>query len=209
MTDFLKKINYSIFVFYLLKLLSLFLQIKSKMKIKIISGSTRVGRASHSIAIALNSKLLSLGVESTILDLNELGLPPFEERLQLLELKPEHLIVASQELLASTGMIFVTPEYNGGISSSLKNFIDTFGRPEFAGKPIAVASVSSGGLGGIKAAMNLQQLILAIQAYPQPQMLTVDDVEKQVNLAGDIINPSFEKKLDAFTKAYIGFAKRF
>jgi len=40
-------------------------------------------------------------------------------------------------------------------------------------------------------------------------MLTVDDVEKQVNLAGDIINPSFEKKLDAFTKAYIGFAKRF
>ena len=179
------------------------------MKIKIISGSTRVGRASHSIAIALNSKLLSLGVESTILDLNELGLPPFEERLQLLELKPEHLIVASQELLASTGMIFVTPEYNGGISSSLKNFIDTFGRPEFAGKPIAVASVSSGGLGGIKAAMNLQQLILAIQAYPQPQMLTVDDVEKQVNLAGDIINPSFEKKLDAFTKAYIGFAKRF
>ena len=106
-------------------------------------------------------------------------------------------------------MIFVTPEYNGGISSSLKNFIDTFGRPEFAGKPIAVASVSSGALGGIRAAMSLQQLILAIQAYPQPQMLTVADVENQLSKEGEILNPTFEKKLASFIDAFIGFAKRF
>jgi len=179
------------------------------MKIQIVSGSTRIGRASHRVALALNEKLLSLGIDSKIVDLKEVGLPPFEERLSFLKDKPEHLVTLSNELLSSTGFIFVTPEYNGGISSSLKNFIDTFGRPEFAGKPIAVASVSSGALGGIRAAMSLQQLILAIQAYPQPQMLTVGEVEEQLNIEGEIINASFEKKLDSFVNSFLGFAKRF
>jgi NAD(P)H-dependent FMN reductase len=179
------------------------------MKIKIISGSTRDGRASHSVAIALNDKIKNLGIESSIIDLNEISLPPFVERLQFLDDKPAHLVQVSTDLLAASAMIFVTPEYNGGISSSLKNFIDTFGRPEFAGKPIAVASVSSGALGGIRAAMSLQQLILAIQAYPQPQMLTVADVENQLSKEGEILNPAFEKKLASFIDAFIGFAKRF
>jgi NAD(P)H-dependent FMN reductase len=179
------------------------------MNIKIVSGSTRIGRNSHRVALALNNKITALGIESSIVDLNEINLPPFEERLSFLPEKPERLVEMSNELLSSTGYIFVTPEYNGGISSSLKNFIDTFGRPEFAGKPIAVASVSSGALGGIRAAMSLQQLILAIQAFPQPQMLNVADVEEQLNNEGEIINPSFEKKLDSFVSSFIGFAKRF
>lgn len=179
------------------------------MKIQIISGSTRIGRASHRVALALNEKLLSLGIDCSIVDLKELGLPLFEERLSFLRNKPQHFETISNELLNSVGFIFVTPEYNGGISASLKNFIDTFGRPEFAGKPIAVASVSSGNLGGIRAAMSLQQLILAIQAYPQPQMLTVGNVEEQLNPLGEIINPGFEKQLDSFVDAFIGFAKRF
>lgn len=179
------------------------------MKIQIISGSTRIGRASHRVALALNEKLLSLGIDCSIVDLKELGLPLFEERLSFLRNKPQHFETISNELLNSIGFIFVTPEYNGGISASLKNFIDTFGRPEFAGKPIAVASVSSGNLGGIRAAMSLQQLILAIQAYPQPQMLTVGNVEEQLNPLGEIINPGFEKQLDSFVDAFISFAKRF
>lgn len=179
------------------------------MKIQIISGSTRIGRASHRVALALNEKLLSLGIDCSIVDLKELGLPIFEERLSFLRNKPQHFETISNELLNSIGFIFVTPEYNGGISASLKNFIDTFGRPEFAGKPIAVASVSSGNLGGIRAAMSLQQLILAIQAYPQPQMLTVGNVEEQLNPLGEIINPGFEKQLDSFVDAFIGFTKRF
>ncbi|MBU3660482.1 MAG: NAD(P)H-dependent oxidoreductase [Flavobacteriales bacterium] len=179
------------------------------MNIKIVSGSTRIGRNSHRVALALNRKINDLGFKSTIVDLSEIELPAFEERLSFLTEKPERLVEISSELLSSTAYIFVTPEYNGGISASLKNFIDTFGRLEFAGKPIAVASVSTGALGGIRAAMSLQQLILAIQAYSQPQMLTVGDVEEQLNSEGEIINPSFEKKIDSFVDSFLGFAKRF
>jgi len=179
------------------------------MIIKIISGSTRTGRLSHGVALTLNHELNSKGINASIVDLKELALPNFEERLNFLENKPVHLVELSNELLKTTGYIFVTPEYNGGISASLKNFIDTFGRPEFSGKPIAVASVSSGALGGIRAAMSLQQQILALQAYPQPQMLTVAEVQNQVTAEGEIINPSFEKKLSSFVDSFLGFAKRF
>ena len=57
--------------------------------------------------------------------------------------------------------------------------------------------------------MSLQQLILAIQAYPQPQMLTVGLVEDQLNVEGQVINPSFEDKMSSFINAFLGFANRF
>ena len=59
------------------------------MNIKIVSGSTRIGRNSHRVALALNNKITALGIESSIVDLNEINLPPFEERLSFLPEKPE------------------------------------------------------------------------------------------------------------------------
>jgi hypothetical protein len=68
----------------------------------------------------------------------------------------------------SDGIIFLTPKYNGSFSSDLKNFIDVFAKEGFLGKPIGVATGSTGAMGGVRAANQLQQVILSLFAYPQP-----------------------------------------
>jgi NAD(P)H-dependent FMN reductase len=179
------------------------------MHISIISGSTRTGRTSHRVALALNIALQQHGAACTIIDLQEVQLPPFTERLQFLENPPAILQQTADRLRQTKALIFVTPEYNGGITGALKNFIDVFGKAEFAGKPIGVATASAGIMGGVRAAYQLQQTILALQAYPQPQMLLAAEVTKQLDETGVVINPAFSAKLDMFVNSFITFAGKF
>ena len=179
------------------------------MKITIISSSTRKGRLGHRVALALQKNITKAGHQALIIDLVELNLPPFEERFGHIADPDGKLEKASNTLMQSDGLIFLTPEYNGAISSGLKNFIDVFAKAPFDGKPIGVATASTGALGGIRAAYQLQQTILSINAYPQPQMLLVGRMDKVLDEGGRIVDDSFEAKMDQFLTAFIGFVQRF
>jgi NAD(P)H-dependent FMN reductase len=178
------------------------------MKISIISSSTRKGRLSHRIALALKASIEKQGQDADIIDLNEVGLPPFNERLPYLDPQPELLVEIMEKLTSSHGIIFLTPEYNGSISSGLKNFIDVFAKKGFMGKPIGVATGSTGAMGGIRAAYQLQQIILSIYGYPQPRMLTVGKMDKVLDQNGNVSDPDFGEKLDAYVHTFIDFSSR-
>lgn len=178
------------------------------MKIIIISSSTRKGRLSDRVALALKKNIQKSGHEAEILDLMKVELPTFEGILSTLEDKDGKLKEIAKQLKAADGHIFLTPEYNGGISSGLKNFIDVFAKDPFAGKPIGVATASTGALGGIRAAYQLQQGILSIFGYPIPQMLTVGEMDKNLDEEGNIIQESFRPKIESFLNAYLGFVQK-
>lgn len=158
--------------------------------------------------MALADTFKTSGIACQILDLMAVDLPPFTERFHNLTDKPAHLLAVAQQLQNSNALVLLTPEYNGGITSALKNCIDLFGKAEFAGKPIGVATASTGVMGGVRAAYQLQQTILALQAYPQPQMLLAAEVTKQLDENGAVINPAFLIKLEAFVKAFVNFAQK-
>jgi NAD(P)H-dependent FMN reductase len=179
------------------------------MKIVIVSASTRERRTSHRVAMALEKELNTRGIKTDLIDLKAVQLKPFEERLIHLDPKPENLVALSEILKNGTSIIFVTPEYNGMYTSALKNFMDVFGRAEFAGKPIGVATASTGAMGGMRAALHLQQSILAIQAYPQPQILLSAEVNKQLDEEGNYHNDSYPLKLNTFLDAFIKFSEKF
>jgi azobenzene reductase len=179
------------------------------MTITIISSSVRTDRTSHRVALALEKQIAATGNAVSFIDLKELNLPIAEERFQNMANKSEALLQTAQQLQAAEAIIIVTPEYNGSITTALKNLLDIFGKNEFAGKPIGVATVSTGIMGGVRAAYQLQQIILALQAYPQPQMLLTGEVTKQLNELGDVINPVYAPKIATFLNAFLGFAKRF
>lgn len=181
------------------------------MNITIVSSSTRSGRVSPRIAFALEKAIQIREHRASVIDLKDVSLPDFIERHQFIDEadKPGDWDGIMDKLLKSDGLIFVSPEYNGGISSGLKNFIDVFAKKGFEGKPIGVATGSAGSMGGIRAAYQLQQTILCIHAYPQPQMLTVGNMEKSLNELGEVIDPGFEKKLNKFLDAFLKFTARF
>ena len=107
------------------------------------------------------------------------------------------------QLQNADAMIFVTPEYNGSYSLALKNMIDYFGLKIFEKKVIGVASVSVGAFGGIRSALALQQLALAIYAFPVPQMLIVPLVQHKYDETGKLIDITFEKNVQLFLHDFL------
>ena len=179
------------------------------MNITVISSSTRKARRSHRVALAVGRQINVLGHQASIVDLIELDLPPFVERYGKIDDATGQLAHAANTMRNSDGIIFLTPEYNGSMSSGLKNFIDVFAKDAFDGKPIGVATVSVGAAGGIRAAYQLQQTILSVLAYPIPRMLTVGNVEKVIDESGQVTSHKFQTKLDEFLGSYLSFVSKF
>src|SRR5712671_7798263 len=71
---------------------------------------------------------------------------------------PADWLAFREKLQKSSGVLFVTPEYNRSIPGVLKNAIDVgsrpYGKSSFLGKPVGIISNSPGVLGGVNAAMN-------------------------------------------------------
>ena len=177
------------------------------MHIAIISSSTRLARHTHSVALALNRKLSFIeGLTHDLIDLMSLEIPMFTEVLARHPQPSEGLKEASKRLHAADAIIFVSPEYNGGYSPALKNLADSLGKAEFIGKPIGVASVSTGPMGGMRGALQMQQLVLAMFGYPLPQMLLVGNVADKFDAEGEIRDVDFNKKMDTFLYDYMWFA---
>ncbi|MBS3753645.1 MAG: NAD(P)H-dependent oxidoreductase [Anaerolineales bacterium] len=176
------------------------------MKITIVSTSTRIGRVSHRIALALERSLNGKGQEAKIIDLAEVKLPRFTARYHRHPEQPENWERIMETLKASDGMIFLTPEYNGSISSGLKNFIDVFAKDGFRGKPIGVATGSTGSKGGVRAAYHVQRIILSIFAYPQPQMLLVGEMQHKFDETGRLVDKDFKPVFERFVDQFIQFS---
>jgi len=169
------------------------------MHISILSGSTRLNRQSHRVALALESIINRQGIHTAgVLDLARYDFPMMEEVLHRHPNPPAGLADFAAEVRHSDAFIFVSPEYNGSYTAGLKNAIDYLKEREFAGKVIGVASVTAGMLGGIRAALAMQQLVLGIAGYALPQMLTVGQVSQRFDAEGNVLDPLFEKNIDNF-----------
>jgi NAD(P)H-dependent FMN reductase len=137
-------------------------------KIAVILGSIREGRAGEQVANWLLPVLKGAGTaEIELLDLREYPLPMFADPGHPAMRQGAHPNPEVQRWLekldAADGFVFVTPEYNHGYSSALKNAID-YGAKEWYGKPLGF--VSYGGLaGGARAVEQLRQVAGELRMY--------------------------------------------
>ncbi len=177
------------------------------MKILVISASTRVGKLSHFVALEIQKRFDHALHEVNLLDLAEAKLPVMDYLLDSHPNPPENLKAVKTQLDAAEAMIFVSPEYNGGYAPALKNMVDYMQKKQFERKIIAISSVSSGALSGMRGALQLQQLILALFAYPIPQMLLVPEVQKLFDTQGQLLSENFGKKIDSFLKDFLWMAE--
>jgi chromate reductase len=119
-------------------------------KITIIAASDQKNLA---LAKEFEQALVALKIETEVLNLIELELPLYTQPAQEKIGVPASLMSVLPKLEASTGFVFVAPEYNGGVPPVLSNFIAWTSRASkdwrvyFNEKPAAIATHSgSGGL---------------------------------------------------------------
>ncbi|MBK9733015.1 MAG: NAD(P)H-dependent oxidoreductase [Chitinophagaceae bacterium] len=178
------------------------------MNIIIVSGSIRENASTKKVALNLfNHFQRHHNVVTEVVDLKEYDYPIWKQVFDKEENPPAKCIHLHKKLKNSDAMVFITPEYNGGYSLALKNMIDYFGLKVFEKKTIGVTAVSTGGMGGIRAGLQLQQLILAIYAIPVPQMLLVPNIQQRFDNDGVLLDASFEKNVSTFTNEFIWLAE--
>jgi NAD(P)H-dependent FMN reductase len=109
-------------------------------------------------------------------------------------------------MFEADAFILVTPEYNGSYTPALKNILDHF--PKQSRKPFGIVTASPGAFGGMRAALQLQQLIFALFGIGSPYMLVVPAVDKKFTEPGDLLEQGFAKNIDVFVNEYLWLAEK-
>ena len=146
--------------------------------IRIIVGSTRPVRVGDQIADAVAAQMrAATDARVEVVDLRDLRLPFLDEpRMPALgDYAQEHTRSWAELVATSDAIVFVSPQYNGGYPTSLKNAIDYL-FAEWRDKPLLL--VTYGGHGGGLAAAQLRQVMDFIGAN-----VLSDNIE--IHLSGD------------------------
>jgi NAD(P)H-dependent FMN reductase len=156
-----------------------------KPHFSIISASVRTGRASHRVALFFEKFVTAKQIgTTTLIDLQKLSFPLFEERLQYQQNPSEAALAFASQITSSDAVIIVTPEYNGGYPASLKNALDLL-YPEWYRKPVGVVTVSDGSFGGSQVITSLLFSLWKMKAWVVPGAFPVPDVLEAFNEEGE------------------------
>lgn len=145
------------------------------MKIGIILGSIRQERLGASVARWVVDQAVSReGVDYELIDLKAFDVPlltsatvPGAANKQYDDERVRNWSTAIDDC---DGFVFVTPEYNHGVPGALKNAFDSLGN-EWADK--AVAFVSYGAEGGVRAVEHWRQIVANFHMYGVRQQISM------------------------------------
>ena len=119
-----------------------------------ISGSLRAKSLNTSLLRAVQAS----AVNGVLLEAATLhGVPLYDGDEEHKHGTPEAVRVLKERIMASDGLILVSPEYNNGVPGVFKNAVDWLSRPTpgftdvFKDRPVAVIGASPGGFGTILA----------------------------------------------------------
>lgn len=176
------------------------------MRIEIISGSPREASITRRVAVFLQNHLQKHTTHQIgLIDARQWVLPPLQDIFNSVEDTPEAFRPLSEKIFNANAFVLVTPEYNGSYTPALKNILDYY--PKQSHKAFGIVTASNGMSGGLRATQQMQLLINAIFGIACPQMLVVGQVEKRFNPEGELIDPTFQRQIDLFTKEFIWLAE--
>jgi NAD(P)H-dependent FMN reductase len=136
-------------------------------KLHVILASTRPGRAGEPIADWFVERAVAHGAfEVELVDLAEVDLPFMDEpnHPRLRRYTHEHTKAWAARVDSADAFVFVTPEYNYGLTAPLKNAIDYL-HFEWQHKPVGF--VSYGGVAaGTRAVQMLKQVVTTLKMLP-------------------------------------------
>src|SRR5712671_5297018 len=178
------------------------------LHVVVIAGSLRKESFTLKIANAL-AKLAPATLKLEVITPH--GISFFNQDLEAAP--PADWLAFRDKLQKSSGVVFVTPEYNRSISGVLKNAIDVgsrpYGKSSFLGKPVGIISNSPGPLGGVSAAKHLQNILPGIAGpiLGQPEVY-LNAVGDAFDDKGALTKEALQKVLQQYIEAYAAFIEK-
>lgn len=178
------------------------------MNIEIVSGSARQQSITLRAAKHLQAHLGEIAPQHTtgLMDLKEYPISFIDRVYSTPSQAPVEIQPLAERMFAADAFIVVSPEYNGTMAPSLSNWFNHF--PKQLHKAFGIVTGSNGALGGIRAAMDLQHFSLALFGVPSAQMLVIGEVDKKFDPSGQLLEPSFQSRIDNFVAEFLWLAEK-
>lgn len=178
-------------------------------KILIISGSPREKTVSLRLAKHVFIKLKNKeDIEVDLLDVREVDLSFIQVVWKKEEDVPSEYLPLYKKMKNADGFILVSPEYNGGHSSALKNLLDHFPKSIYKQKAFGIVTGSLGAMGGMRAAQKLLLLVPALSGIASPFMMITPQMDKKFDEDGNLKDESFSGSVDRFISEYLWLLER-
>lgn len=144
------------------------------LKLQTIITSTRPGRVGPQVARWMNERAAAHGgFEAELVDLADFDLPVFDEAKhpRLGQYEHAHTRRWSETIKRADAFVFVTPEYNYGVSPAFLNAL-TYLAAEWNYKPAGL--VGYGGVsGGLRAVQFVKPILTTLKMMPVPEGVAV------------------------------------
>ncbi len=170
---------------------------------------------------SLNKKTVLIAVEGarkagaivTYIDLKDFPVPLYDGDLEAESGLPENAVKLQELMSAHDGFLIASPEYNSGISGTLKTYIDWTSRPNgelkagdcYAGKAAVIMSASPGGLGGIRALPNVKSILGTMGVIVLPDEFALGKAHEAFHEDGSASSEFVQNKLESLGQALADF----
>ena len=168
-------------------------------RIPVIYGSVRSGRQGIKVARFVERQLRGRGHEVTLVD-------PLQEQLPLLERRfkdyqpgtaPATLERLAELYRQADAFVIVSGEYNHSVPPALTNLLDYF-LEEYFFRPSGIVSYSSGAYAGVRATVQLREMLCALGMPSIPATFPVPKVQAAASDDGSATDPALEQRFGRF-----------
>lgn len=172
-----------------------------------IVGTNRPGSNTRKVAAELEGIYGELGVQLEVLDLAQM--PPEIFSPSSYAQKPKTFLPFSEAILRASGLVLVTPEYNGGMPGVLKFFIDMLKFPEsFERRPVCFVGLAAGMWGALRPVEQLQGIFSYRNAHLYPDRVFLPKINELLSAEGRLTDPEILERLKTQAKGFIEFVQR-
>lgn len=180
----------------------------SKLKILFIIGSLREGSYNKKLA-HIAAGVVGADHDVQILPVAELNRPLMNQDIE--EQYRDWIDGMNAKIASYDGIIVVTPEYNGSISSPLKNFVDWTSRtkkPAWALKPVLLMGASPGALGATRGLVHSRSPFEKLEAHVYPEMFGLPKAHEAFNEQNELIDVKTKERMTNLTTRFMKFVSQ-
>lgn len=173
----------------------------------LLVGTNRPGSNSRNVGRQIEEIYREMNVPLRVLDLAQL--PPEVFLPAAYAEKPVSFAPFSEAVLQSSGLIVITPEYNGSMPGVLKYFIDLLKFPEsFERRPVCFIGVAAGMWGALRSVEQLQAIFGYRNAHLFPERVFLPRINDLLGTDGKIKDLEIVDRLHSQQRGFVDFVRR-
>ena len=173
----------------------------------LIVGTNRPGSSTRKVAAEIEEIYRAMNVPLRVLDLAQL--PPEVFSPNAYAEKPTSFAPFADAVLQASGLIVVTPEYNGAVPGVLKYFIDLLKFPEsFEQRPVCFVGLAAGMWGALRPVEQLQMIFGYRNAFIFPERVFLPKVFELLDAHGRLKDAEIVGRLRAQQQGFVEFVRK-